>query len=276
MSATSWQKTIKGPKVVFEKEPVKGEKIDLNTPKNKVGQYQKIYQMKTFLRFSGLTSIFILIVLIGCNKSQDQVTKDDNHKSNFVNPKEDVGVLHNEALKYVLENTTEIPISSETKSFVEQILNQKYDSVSLDSIPEIPSNIDSLDLLTWLNEFNISTDLKSEIAKTFTLFESEPDLAYLISEIEAREVAADSLFEGEELNKYYEHLAVAKYTATFWYPESQGGLNGIQYLNIGSLKSTQAVNWWKVLGVDVVGGVMGGMNPVTYAGASAIAVIMMW
>jgi len=32
------------------------------------------------------------------------------------------------------------------------------------------------------------------------------------------------------------------------------------------------INWWKVLGVDCVGGMMGG--PGGYAGASAIAVIM--
>jgi len=228
--------------------------------------------MKTFLKLNGLTSIFILIVLIGCNKSPDQITKEDNLKSNFVNPKEDVGVLHNEALKYVLENTTEIPISSETKSFVEQILNEKYQNTSLSSIPAFPDNFNDLDPYVWINQFNVSEAYKVEVKKTFDLFRNANNLNEILTSIEDREIQANTIFSGSDLDLYYEHLAVARHTAIFWSPEDQGGLNGIQYVAVGSFKSTKAINWWKVLGVDCVGGCMGGA--VGYAGASAISVIM--
>jgi hypothetical protein len=202
----------------------------------------------------------------------DQINTDDNLKSNFINPKENVGILHNEALKYVLENTTEIPISSKTKAFVEQTLNQKYPNTSLSSIPAFPNNFNDLDLYVWIDNFNVSEDYKVEVKKTFDLFKNANNLNQILSSIEDREVQANSLFSGSELDLYYEHLAVAKHTAIFWSPEDQGGLDGIQYIATGNFKSTNAVNWWKVFGVDCVGGYMGGA--VGYAGASAIAVIM--
>ena len=150
--------------------------------------------MKTFFKLNGLTSIFILIVLIGCNKSQDQITKEDNLKSNFVNPKEDVGVLHNEALKYVLENTTEIPITSETKSFVEQILNEKYQNTSLSSIPAFPDNFNDLDPYVWINQFNVSEAYKVEVKKTFDLFRNANNLNEILTSIEDREIQANTIF----------------------------------------------------------------------------------
>jgi len=228
--------------------------------------------LKTFLKLTGLTLIFFVAILIGCNKSMDQISTDDNLKSNFVNPKENVGILHNEALKYVLEKTTEIPPSKETKAFVEKILNEKYENTSLSSIPAFPGNFNDLDLSVWIDNFEVSEDLKVEAKKTFDLFKNANNLNEILISIENREVEANTIFSGSELDLYYEHLAVARHTAIFWYPVDQGGLDGFQYLAAGSLKSTNAVNWWKVLGVDCIGGWMGGA--VGYAGASLIAVIM--
>jgi len=232
---------------------------------------------KKVLNFSILIITFTSI-FYACSKNDEVISNID-----FTNPKEDIGKLHNEDLQYILTNVSEIPKKGEVKPYVEKLLNQKYNRglksiVSLESIPDFPENIEDLDLNTWLKEFNLSSALKLEISRTFELIQSEPDLNVLIAEIETRELEANNLFEGAELELYYEHLAVAKYTSIFWYPEKQGGLNGIQYLDIQNLKSSsnlksiQAVNWWKVLGVDCIGGMMGG--PVGYVGASGIAVIM--
>lgn len=221
----------------------------------------------------GATIIITLFIISSCHKNENNMSDNLNaEKSGFINPKENVGLLHNEILEYTLSSITELPSDGNYKSFVEGIISREYGPVSLSSIPNFPEN---LDIYSWLNSFNISTELKNEIKKTFALFESEPTLVELIAEIEEREVLASTLFTGEELNRYYEHLAVAKHTAIFWYPVSQGGLNGIQYINISSLKSTQAIDWWKVFGADCCGGIMTG-TPIGYAGASAIAIIMLY
>ncbi len=228
--------------------------------------------MKTLLKLTGLFFISFVLIFIGYNKSMDQINTDDNLRSSFTNPKENVGILHNEALKYVLENTTEIPISSETKAYVEQIPNQKYPNTSLSSIPAFPNNFNDLDVYAWIDNFNVSEGYKVEVKKTFDLFKNANNLNEILSSIADREVQANSKSNASELDLYYEHLAVAKHTAIFLSPEDQGGLDGFQYIATGNFKSTNAVNWWKVLGVDCVGGCMGGA--VGYAGASAIAVIM--
>ena len=210
-----------------------------------------------------------ITAFMSCEKSNIE------HEDEFVNPKEEIGKMHNIQLQYVLENTKVIPDKNKAIARVEELLSQ-YDSfkltVSLSSIPNLPEN---LDMDMWVNEFNITSNLKSEIFVTFQIFQNASDLNDIIQQIEEREVNASSIFSGNELDLFYEHLAVAKYTAIFWSPEEQGGMNGVQYLNVGNLKSTKEIDWWKVFGVDCVGGIMSGGNPAVYAGASTIAVIMM-
>jgi len=219
--------------------------------------------------------IVAVMVIIGITAFMSCEKQSIETENEFVNPKNEIGKMHNIQLQYVLENTKTIPDKNNVISHVEEILSQQNtlkSTVSLSSIPGFPENFDDLDMNNWVNEFDISSKLKSEILITFQIFQSASDLNDIIDQIEAREVNASKIFSGNELDLFYEHLAVAKYTATFWAPEEQGGMNGIQYINVSNLKSAQAVNWWKVLGVDCVGGMMGAA--VGYAGASAIAVIM--
>lgn len=234
--------------------------------------------MKTnVLKLSIVIVAAVTSILVSCSKNDVQ-----NPINDFVNPKEQIGKQHNEELKFILENVAEIPSAGEVKSYVEKILRNKdaalKSTVSLASIPDFPENIDELDLNSWLNEFSISIELKNEITKTFELFQTAQSLNEILEEIKLKELNASNIFQGHDLELYYEHLAVAKHTSIFWYPLEQGGMNGIQYLNASglksasTLKSTSAVNWWKVLGVDCVGGMMGAA--VGYAGASAISVIM--
>lgn len=61
-----------------------------------------------------------------------------------------------------------------------------------------------------------------------------------------------------------------------WFSEIDGQrawLSEVRNVNIPNPNDVVAsVNWWKVLGVDCIGGAMGG--PAGYLGASGIAVIM--
>jgi len=214
--------------------------------------------------------MFGITAFMSCDKSNIEA------ESEFVNPKEEIGKMHNIQLQYVLENTNKIPNRSEVRSHVEKVLSQHNSlksTVSLSSLPDFPENLDDFDLNSWVDEMNISSTLKSEILITFQIFQNSSNLNEIIQQIETRELSASSIFNGSELDLFYEHLAVAKYSATFWSPEEQGGLNGIQYIDIANLKSTKgSINGWKVFGVDCVGGLMGG--PVGYAGASLISAIM--
>ena len=206
----------------------------------------------------------------------------------FTNPMEYIGIQHNEDLKYILENLDEIPARKLIKPAIEKILSIKYKednqlkSVSLCfyEIPDFPETIEELDLYSWIENFDVSEKLKEKLKETLDILSQGYKLEKLLSILSQKELEASTLFSGNELNVYYSHLSVAKSSATFWAPESEGGLNGIQYLNVNNLKSAQAVNWWKVLGSDCVGGVMGTMTAtpfggaIAYVGASAISTIM--
>jgi hypothetical protein len=175
-----------------------------------------------------------------------------------------------------------------TKQYVEEILNSQNANsnksrISLSVVPDFSEDIETLDLNVWLSEFDMSESLKLEVAKVFELLESANNLNEILALIELKELEAVNLFQGNDLNLYYEHLAVAKHTSIFWSPEEEGGMDGIQYLNTTDLSATgksnakklisaRRVNWWKVLAVDCVGGMVGALAG--YAGASAISVIM--
>lgn len=225
----------------------------------------------------------LIIISISCQKNEMPPKEVE-----FINPMEHIGIRHNEDLKYILENLDEIPTRKSIKPTIESVLSVKYStenqlksvSSSLDEIPDFPETIEELDLYSWVDSYDISEELKEKIKESLDILSKGYELNELLSILSQKELEAENLFSGTELNTYYFHLSVAKNSAIFWAPESEGGLNGIQYLNTDNLKSAQAVNWWKVLGCDCVAGVVGSMTAtpfggaMAYAGASAISVIM--
>ncbi len=226
---------------------------------------------------SGILLITFLGIASSCDEQQRTIPV-----TGFTNPKEAIGQMHNRELKYILQNTHAKPARGTEREYVEnrlgEIHNGKKSSVSLAFLPDFPDDPELLDPEEWIAGSELSTALKKEVSKTFELFRRSACLDEIMEGIRSREVVAAGQFTGAELDLLYEHLAVARYTATFWAPEEEGGMNGMQFLEAGGLssgngkKSEKTVNWWKVLGVDCVGGMMGG--PAGYAGASAISVIM--
>lgn len=228
--------------------------------------------------------IALIFAMISCHKNEMPPNEIE-----FINPMEQIGVQHNDDLKYILENLEGIPERGSIKPAIEKVLKTKYISdnqlksvsTGLSEIPDFPESIDELDLYSWVENFNVSRELKDKLKETLDILSLDYELQELLKILSQKELEAANFFSGTELNAYYSHLAVAKKSAFFWAPESEGGLNGIQYLEVENLKSVQRVNWWKVLGCDCVGGVMGTVmsaNPlggaVGYVGASAISTIM--
>lgn len=227
--------------------------------------------------------IIFVFFAFSCQKTEQEIVTED-----FVNPMEYVGIMHNEDAKYILENMQEIPKKHLIKSEIKRILQQKYSeknqlksvSTGLNTIPDFPDTIDELDINKWIDSYPISDELKTKMKETLIILSSGHNLSDLLDIIREKELDAKIYFNEKELEVYYSHLAVAKYSAIFWSPESEGGLYGIQYLKTDNLKSVQKVNWWKVLGVDCVSGIVGTAaatpfgGAIAYVGGSTIAVIM--
>lgn len=225
--------------------------------------------------------IFFLIQSFSCSEDNQEVIEEK-----FTNPFEHVGKQHNDGLRVVLQNYGERPISVvDIQKKTEQIIRTNTEIEAIYSgtarvsetvldFPEVNS-IDELDFNLWLTDMGISEDLKVAINETLVILETSTSLNEIISSIEQKEIEASSKFSDEQLDLYYSHLAVAKYSAMFWAPEKEGGENGIKYIadsESGREAAIQEINWWKVLGCDCVGGLVGGAAG--YLGASAISCIM--
>jgi hypothetical protein len=242
-----------------------------------------------------LTTIFAVMLISSavfyssCNKEEKQFNNAikgqtvGEPSNSFTNPKEHIGIMHNIQLQYVFENLDTIPNFSEALECIENILITGFypleTTLNLEAMPDIDPDLSSFDVQYWLSNFTISNQLKLEVSNTISIIQNALTLGEIISSITEKEENAHLIFSGTDLDLYYEHLAVAKHTSIFWFPSNQGGLNGIQFLDLDNLNSDfdfedtySEVNWWKVLTVDCIGGMATG--PVGYVAGSAIATVM--
>ena len=193
-------------------------------------------------------------------------------KDAFVNPYNYVGEWHNNGCQYILENIEYIPTGTENiYTYIEDIYEEWEYAILPFVQPEFPEDIEDLDLYEWVDNLSGSVGFKVLLTNTLELLESMPGLEVITDSVVIWEEKASNSLSGSELDTYYEHLALAKYSAYFWSPECEGGLEGIKYLGLKK-KSTMAINWWKVFGADCIGGIAGGA--VGYLAVSSVAVIM--
>lgn len=194
---------------------------------------------------------------------------------------------HNKGVDYVMSNLTYIPNNSkDIKKEVSTLLARRDRSVSLKStsvesianeIPDFPDSFEDVDVYEWINQMIFSEKLKEAVRETLESLKTFSSVEELDITLKNKEKKAASLFEGDELEFYYKHLAIARYSTLYWNDSSIGGQDGfvkarlISY-NLNGNPHLKRVNWWKVLAVDCIGGWMGG--PAGYIGGSAIAVIM--
>ncbi|NOQ71888.1 MAG: hypothetical protein GQ574_07800 [Crocinitomix sp.] len=230
---------------------------------------------KKTLVLSGIMSFALL--LGSCNKEEIEVPSNDEAptRSGFVNPMEEEGIVHNSDLQYILENITETPPYGEMaqRELVMDILNVEYGgAVTLATLPEYGTTFEAINLSEWLSLAPVSTELQDQVMITVDELAASPDLSSFIDAVNTREMEAEGLFSGDELNIYYAHFAVARASATFWAPIAEGGLNGYSYVGTDLGLDVAAIDWDKVVACDLIGAVFGG--PGGAATASAISVVM--
>ncbi len=217
---------------------------------------------------------FFLLLIIGFAFSNVQ-------SQTFENPYNYIGEDHNAGMKFLLENLKSIPAKGEIKSTVVNILKSKYPSAdyvaSFNSFPDNPSNED----LRREIENCVSSSFYNEVLKVRDIILSGNNLSGMLTNLNEKERNASSLFGGAELDQYLMSIAVAKHSAIFWMPKSQGGENGISYFkgenisNEGGKQSFEEkysfksyrIDWGKVVISDYWGCLVGGCATATPAGA---------
>lgn len=193
-------------------------------------------------------------------------------------------VLHNESALFILNNVEKIPKDqSEAKSIV-KALNQKflkqYDIPFKDyNLPEYPENPNEIDLRKWISESSQSSNLKKLVNKTVDIIDKEPKQKDFYDQLDNLLKESKDQLDENDLNKFEDHILVAKRSYQLWFSEIDGRKEWIGEvrkveLPDGPVVTERRINGWKVLGANCIGGIVGG--PVGYLGSSGIAVIMLW
>lgn len=191
-------------------------------------------------------------------------------------------LLHNESTLYVLNNLQSIPSGQSDVKSVVKTLNQeffaRYDIAFEDyELPNYPENPNEIDLRQWVEESPQSNELKNYLNQTVDILEQELPQDEYYNQLDDLLATANNELTSDDQIKFQDHILVAKRSYVLWFSEIDGQrewLSELRNVDVPNPDDVVArVNWWKVLGVDCVGGLMTG-TPIGYAGASAISVIM--
>lgn len=192
-------------------------------------------------------------------------------------------LLHNEGVLYVLNNIQNIPSDeNEVKSVVKSLNREFLEKYEINfedyELPEFPENLDEINLKEWIAESPQSDELKQLLNQTVDVIERElPQKEFYHQLNDLLERAEESLPTKKDRVKFYDHILVARRSYLLWFSEidnQRSWISELYHVEIEDPEETaNRINWWKVLAVDCIGGVMTG-TPVGYLGASAISVVM--
>ena len=194
-------------------------------------------------------------------------------------------LLHNESALYILNNIQSIPSGQNNVKSTVKILNQdflsRYDIAFEDyALPIFPPNSNDIDLRQWIAESSQSNDLKGFVNQTIDILEQELPQVDYYNQLDNLLNTADGVLTSNDKIKFQDSILVAKRSYELWFSEIGGQREWLSELRNIDLPNPNdvvaSINWWKVLGVDIVGGIVSAGNPVGFLGASTIAVIMMW
>jgi hypothetical protein len=192
-----------------------------------------------------------------------------------------VGFLHNKALKYILENTTEIPSKGEMINHVYlltgTILPEEYAAFKAQGLKS-GSNFDHLlienkqiDYKKYILGLKISEKLKGLLNEMTDVVLSNSSLTETIRKINKLEERSTGSLSNAEALVFLSSASVARHSAEFWYPVERGGEGGIKYLNVAKKQSfddygddpyeetdpeaeeRRIFNWGKVILADAIG-----------------------
>lgn len=211
-----------------------------------------------------------------------------------------IGKMHNEALKFVLENTTQLPTNKEIPEHVHRLVkeflprdysifenNRKQMSEEVELMITAQKKVDAFE---YIKTLKISKELKHLLNQMMNTINQGMPLNSLQEELSKLENSGIQTLNDGELTILLSSTSVAKYSAKFWYPASLGGEGGIKYLKIQPKQSFGdydygvetdpeetleerriRLNWAKIIGVDAISVVgAAAMSIVESGGASAI------
>lgn len=191
-------------------------------------------------------------------------------------------MLHNEGVLYVLNNIEKIPSDeNEVKEVVKSLNKEFLEKYKIEfegyKLPEFPKDPNDIDLRKWIAESPQSEELKQFLNQTINVIEKEMPQKEFYNSLDKLLKTANKVLPSGDKEKYQDHILVAKRSYLLWLSEideQRAWIAELSHIEISDPEGTASrVNWWKVLGVDCIGGLMTG-TPVGYLGASAISVVM--
>jgi hypothetical protein len=199
-----------------------------------------------------------------------------NENKPLENPYDKVGEMHNEAVKYVLQNLEEAPASDEVYQTVINTLKGKYSEEYFENIPNLPNN-NIYEHLRNEMKSKFSAEFFAEIESMETFMKTTPNVTQVWENVATKVNSANGTISDETERMYYYHfLSVIKYSSKLWMTTEQGGENGLSLIKFSSDNgksgdSLLRVPGWKIFLADAAGCVAGAAGSVAATGgASAI------
>ncbi len=186
-------------------------------------------------------------------------------------------LLHNEAIRFILNNLKNIPLRNEVERVVKELNSEFFRKYGIHfrdySLPPFPENPNNVNLREWITQSPQSDELKFWLNKTIDVLEAQKDYLTTQDDLHNLEVNAKNRLNHDDFVIYSDHIFVAISSIQYWTSKIEGEF--VWKLDIRNFNPDPpaAINWWKVFGCDCIGGIVTG-TPVGYAGASAISVIM--
>lgn len=188
---------------------------------------------------------------------------------------EEVGVMHNKALKHALENAPVDLPKNEARKFAHSQLKislpEAYKAFEDAEFP-VDQNFERVlvssnpDFISYFEENpNLSIPLKKYLIEMSEVILADLPIKEVNTQLNKLEDAAEKELTIEDLSVLFSSTSVAKYSTQFWYPESRGGEYGIKYLGRKNLE-LRKINWGKVILSDAAGVVVAAAGSVATSG----------
>lgn len=188
---------------------------------------------------------------------------------------------HNEAMTYVFSNLERVP-EGDYESVVFGIYGDFCTRNGIPfptttTLPTFPTDFKDLDLNTWIEGADASQGMKAASRGILEIVDRRLPYNEFASQIASFVEGAQRSLSGEEAATLEDMATVARQSHQLYiapegvtpFVQLAGEISGG---NGGNGDVAYSVNWWKVLGCDIIGGLVSG--PAGYLGASAISVIM--
>lgn len=199
-----------------------------------------------------------------------------NENKSLENPYEKVGEMHNEAVKYVLQNLKEAPASDEVYQTVVNTLKGKYSEEYFKDVPNLPNN-NIYEYLRNEMKSKFSAEFFAEIESMETYMKTNPNVKQVWEKVANKVNSANETISDETERMYYYHfLSVIKHSSKLWKTTEQGGENGLSLIQFSSDNGKSGdshlrVPGWRIFMADAVGTVQGAVGAVEATSGAAAA-----